>query len=432
MPITIIILDELNTAFEDTAYGRASVEKYLKAQPATLKQATTILSISDSGMKLVSDYTQDRDALINIVHKHFPVYPFRMMKGGDQGPDAGERLARCLGSILQISQSVKGYKGRKSIIWIGKGFPSLDTDDVNADKAAEALNATAMVTAALLESRTVLNIIDPTPLSVSVVDYSDADFVSPNDLLNAEGANGQALFPGDINFADFAPATGGLAFFARNDVDKEIATAIDDGSMYYTIVYSPSDKTDDEKKFRQTVVKLTNPDYVAWTRTGYYQAHHLKPGDPLPKPDPHQLAFDLMNAGVSTVTYSGLIVSADKDGAGKYKVSVGPVGLDTRTAKSGHQYEEVTVMEVCFDAKNHPLEHHPEEKVSQVTDHHGAHVVRRGFADAERDGACPAGGAGRAERASRDGRPAAVNGTKRGTYGFLPHRTLCDCVRLRL
>jgi VWFA-related protein len=368
VPINIIVLDELNTAFEDTSFGRSSVEKYLATQPAKLRQATTILAISDSGLKQVSDYTQDRDHLIDVLKRHIPVYPFRMMKGTDTGPDAGERLARCLGALLQISQTVKGYQGRKSILWVGKGFPSIDTDDVNADKAAEALNATQMVTSSLLESRTVLNIIDPTVLSVSQIDLSDPDMVSPNELLQAEGPGGQALFPGDINFADFAPATGGLEFFARNDVDKQIATAIDDGSEYYTVVYAPSDKTDDPKKFHQILVTLDDPSLVVWTRTGYYRAHHMQPGEALPKPDMHQIEFDLTNAGVGTMTYSGLILSADRDGDDKFKVSIASLGLDYRPGAKGTEIAEVTVMEVCFDAKNRPLEHHIEEKTTLVRD----------------------------------------------------------------
>ena len=369
IPINVIILDELNTRFEDSSFGRSSADHYLSRQPATLKQATTILSISDSGLKQIIDYTQDREKLREAVKKHFPVYPFRMTKGGDSGPDAGERMARCLGALLQISQSVKGYAGRKSIIWIGRGFPSLNTDDVNSAKAAEAIAALKLVTSSLLESRTVLNTIDPTPLSSATVDYSDPDFVSPSDLLSAEGAGGQSLFPGNIDFASFAPATGGLAFYARNDVDRQIATAIEDGSAYYTLVYSPTDKTEDPAKFRQIVVKLNDPSLVVWTRTGYYRSHHLQPGEPIVKPDARQLAFDLMNAALSNVTYSGLIVFAEKAESGPgYRVTVSPVGLDYRVTAHGTQRDEVTIMEVCFDAKNKPLEHHPEEKSETIPD----------------------------------------------------------------
>ena len=360
IPINIIVLDELNTAFEDTSYGRYSLQKYLNAQGPVLKQPTTIVSVSDSNLKMLHDYSQDRDLLSKVAHDHIPVYPFRMMKGGDAGPDAGERLARCLGALLQISQSVRGYEGRKNIIWIGRGFPTLDTDTVNKAKADTALAALKLVTSSLLESRVTLNIIDPTMMSTSVVDYTDADLVSPNQLLSAEGVNGTALLPGDIDFPSFAPATGGLAFFARNDIDKEIGTAIEDGANYYTISYSPTNKSDDDQKFRQINITLMDKSLTAWTRTGYYEKYQVKPGETQKPPDARQLAFDLTSAALATAPYSGLLVSGEKSGEG-YKITVAPIGLEFRPMKSGAYRAEMTVMTVSFSAKGKALEHHANE-----------------------------------------------------------------------
>ncbi len=358
VPINVIVLDELNTAFEDTAFGRFAVQKYLATQPANLKQATTVLSIGDSGLKVIIDFTQDRDRIEQAIKKHFPEYPFRAARGASS--DAGDRLARCLGTLLQISQSVKGYPGRKSVIWVGKGFPSMDTLTVDPKAGDDVIDETQRVTTALLESRTVLNLLDPTATSVSSVDYTAADYVTPGDLLTAVGANGQAL-SGDVNFADFAPATGGVAILGHNDLDKQIGLAIDDGADYYTLVYSPTDKTDDPKKYRALKVTVDDPNLIVATRTGYYSTHQTQPGE-IPKVDGRQLAFDLMNAGLSTITYSGLIVSAEKPVDGKIAVTVSPVGLASRTTSGGQRREEVTVMEVAFDGKNHAIEHHAEEK----------------------------------------------------------------------
>jgi len=352
IPINIIILDELNTMFEDTSYGRAAAVKYLEKQPAKLLQPTTVLAISDSGLKVVMDYTQDRDALVNAVHKHFPVYPFHLMKGSDDG----DQLGHCLGYLLQVAQSVKGYQGRKSIVWIGKGFPSLDTDDVNAAKADEALNDLQLVTNALLESRVVLNVIDPTATSVQQVDYSNDETVSSADLLQAEGPNGQDLFPGDIDFPSFAPATGGLAIFARNDIDQSIATAIDDSSQYYSMSYAPTNKSDDPQKFRQIVVKVNDPSLTTWTRTGYYLAHMIQPGEIPPPPPPTELAFELTSAAQATMPYSGLQVVVNPDG-GKLKIQVLPLGMEYRVTKTGSTMAEVTVMTVSFGSKGKVLDH---------------------------------------------------------------------------
>jgi VWFA-related protein len=367
IPINLIILDELNTPFEDMSYGRFSAEKYLKAQPARLPSPTTVLSLSDSGFKLLHDYTEDRDELVQAVHKHMPALPFTLMKGGGTGPDAGDQFARCLGAMLQIAQAVQGYGGRKTIVWVGKGFPSLDSDNVNEDKAKELLQAVRMVTSSMLTSRSVLNIIDPTPLSVSSLDFSNTDYVTPDMLNQALAANGQPLFSDDINFAQFAPATGGLTFYARNDLDRAIATSIRDGADYYTMSYSPTNKSDDSTVIRNIQVRVSDPSLKVWTRSGYYLEHQPEPSEPMQPPPVKQLAFDLMNAAVSTVAYTALQVSAEQTEDG-YKVNVQPIGLAYREVKRGTLQAEVTLMYACFNAKSKVLAHDAREFSAVVRD----------------------------------------------------------------
>jgi VWFA-related protein len=369
VPLNIIVLDELNTMFEDTAYGRYSLERYLKSQPAVLKQPTLVVSISDSNLRLLHDWTQNRDELYDMTKKHFPVYPFSMMKGGD----GGTQLARCFGALLQLAQSTKGYAGRKNIVWIGKGFPSLDTDQENEAQALSDQASLKMVTAALLASRITLNIVDPTPMSSAQADLSNPELVSPDMLLNALSPNGVPL--GDqqpdlstLSFFQLAPSTGGLAFYARNDVDKQIETAINDGAQYYTLVYSPSNKTGDEALFRNITVKLDDPNLVAWTRNGYFPEHVVKPGELPPAPTVHELAFDLSSAALALIPYSGLDVSAEREkDQPLYKVTMTPIGVTFRSSKQNKIVTEFTVMTVVFGKKQKVLSHDADEIVTTVT-----------------------------------------------------------------
>jgi VWFA-related protein len=49
-PLTMIVIDEMDTPFEETAYSRQEVDRYLKSQPSLLKQPTIILWLNDSGI----------------------------------------------------------------------------------------------------------------------------------------------------------------------------------------------------------------------------------------------------------------------------------------------------------------------------------------------------------------------------------------------
>ena len=56
--LTIIVLDIVNTAFEDQAYARSELLKYL-ADSVHSHEPTALLTIGRSGMKVIHDFTTD-------------------------------------------------------------------------------------------------------------------------------------------------------------------------------------------------------------------------------------------------------------------------------------------------------------------------------------------------------------------------------------
>jgi VWFA-related protein len=359
-PVTILVLDEMNTRFEDSAYAREALRHYLQRQPTVLAQPTILLVASDKKFDVIHDYTEDRDALLEALKKHFPALPARMMRGGQSGPDAGERIAISLGALAQIAQASGGTPGRKNVIWVGCGFPSMSTPEL-ADPKMDAINAAIKTTTQkLLQSRVTLNIIDPTPMSTSDVDFSDADIVTPDMLENAVDENGSELFPGDIQFATFAPATGGSIFRLRNDVDREIATSINNGNNYYTLTYSPTNKSDDAAQYRQIRIVMKKPGLTATTRTGYYPEVKPETGAPIKPPTTHELAFDLV----------------ERNGIGSYLLHADPQTLYWRRESNGKYVAEVTLMQVYFSAKNKVIYHKPFE-FSSTSDGDPAHMINQ-------------------------------------------------------
>lgn len=66
-----------------------------------------------------------------------------------------------------------------------------------------------------------------------------------------------------------AQDTGGQAFFNVNGLTEAVAQAMNDGSHYYTLTYTPTNK-DLDGKFRRIQVKLPKGDYKLSYRRGYY------------------------------------------------------------------------------------------------------------------------------------------------------------------
>ena len=75
-----------------------------------------------------------------------------------------------LGSIEQITQSASGHPGRKNVIWIGKGFPTINLLDSTDSEAASIQHAYQHAVDAMRDARITLTAIDPTANTSSIVD----------------------------------------------------------------------------------------------------------------------------------------------------------------------------------------------------------------------------------------------------------------------
>ena len=74
-PVNIILLDEFNTRFEDMAFARYSLKKWLEKQPDKLTMPTMLIAVSLTNFTVLKDYTQDKQAIIESLEHHFVAYP---------------------------------------------------------------------------------------------------------------------------------------------------------------------------------------------------------------------------------------------------------------------------------------------------------------------------------------------------------------------
>ena len=354
-PVTILVLDELDTPFTGMVYARESLEKWLNAQPAVLTQPTILLVASDQKFGVIKDFTQDRAALLQALKAHFPAYPFKLSKGGNIGPDAGERMAISLGTLTQIAQASSGTPGLKNVIWVGVGFPQLLLDDVSGTKEDEITKAAIRTTDVLLKARVTLSIIDPTAMADRSLDLNNPDYNNLGTLTGSIGPSTEAI-AGVLNFDTFAPATGGHLYFGNNDIQGQINQAVNNAQNFYTLSYSPSNHSDDATQFRNIRIVMRDPNLTATTRTGYFSDAKADVKAPPPPPAVHDLIFDLTSAALSSITYNGIHAETQKTDKG-YVLQTHIADLMPHVLTNGDRTAEVTVMEVFFGAKNQVLSH---------------------------------------------------------------------------
>ena len=359
-PVTVLVLDELNTRFEDMSYARNSMVKYLQSQPAILKQPTQLLLATNTRFIQLHDYTQNRDQLILQVQHHIPEYPNKMMNGPG-GPAAVERMAQSLASLEQIAQASSGTPGRKNVIWVGNGFPSANLLSLDEKTAATIEQAVQRCTDMLLAARVTMYMINPTANTTTTIAVQ-----TPDDLAMAETENGGQPYAGSVQFATLAPLTGGRAFLSRNDINNEITEGIDAGVSYYTLSYSPTNKSNAAQKYRNIRVIMKDRNLHATTRDGYYAANISTQNATLAEPAKQakaQLQLDISSAVTSTMTYNGLDVVAAKDGA-DYVLRVKSKGLDWRSLDSATERAEVSAIAAWYNSKGQVVGHTGRELTS--------------------------------------------------------------------
>jgi VWFA-related protein len=122
-PVTIFVLDLLNSQFEDFAFIRYSVRKYLAAQPARLRSPAEMMVIGNDSLGMVQGYTRNKEDLLFALDHISATLPYKIMNGSF----FWERFAQSIDALQQIALQNQGVPGRKNVVWVGHGGPSLNT-----------------------------------------------------------------------------------------------------------------------------------------------------------------------------------------------------------------------------------------------------------------------------------------------------------------
>jgi VWFA-related protein len=365
-PVTILVIDELNTKFMDSSFSRQMLVKYLQTQPAVLPEPTALMVAKNTTFQQLHDYTQNRDELIETIKKHMPENPWRLNNSGPVGPGAVERMAQGLAALEQIAQASTGTPGRKNLIWVGVGFPAANLVGLDSKEADLLEAAMRRVTARLLAARVTMYSINPIAGSSATIDVESTDDL--NGDLDANG--GDPFGQGKVSFSSFAPSTGGIAFTGRNDLNNVIGEGIAKGQEYYSMSYVPTDHTQDATKFRNIKIVMKDKSLRATTRDGYFPLSEADLNPVLDKTMTasqirSNLQLDLSGALTTTISYNGLAVTAVHMSGDTYAIRVAEDGIGwSDPGTDGAQHEEATVAAGWYDAKGKLLGHVAREEVS--------------------------------------------------------------------
>lgn len=291
VPLTIIVIDEMNTPFEETAYSRQEVDRYLKSQPRLLKLPTIILWLNDAGIHPVTALSRNREALIAAIDSHKPSLPYKFNRGA-----VVEQLSASLSAIQQMALFSRGSKGNKQIIWVGRSFPGIDGTILDRRQLELMNKAISSTIDLLMQSRTTIYVIDPTVNAAPPAQFLN-NVGGPNTIAAVSATDPFAM---GFNFMSFVRQTGGTYFYGRNDLNNEIEDSIAKSTNFYTLTYVPSDLIQDGM-YRRINLRMKDPTLIVRSKLGYYPT--TSDQTTVPAKD---LQFDLHEALVSGLAYNGV------------------------------------------------------------------------------------------------------------------------------
>jgi VWFA-related protein len=309
--LNIVLLDTLNTPLADQAYVRDQLKHYLKNSPREARIAIFGLS---THLYLLQGFTSDPETLKTAVDRKGNLKSSPLLDdpvSGGSGPESLSdtlsdsfgndpsmadtianvqqfeaqnqsfqlqlRARYTLDALNQLARYLSGLPGRKNLIWFSGSFP------INILPDGDLQNPFAVVASSEEEFRETTNLLTLSQVAVYPVDargLMTSPYLSAANSGSKYVRNPSAFGKDETKFfqrtasehstmLQMAEETGGHAFINTNGLSEAVGKAIEAGSNYYTIAYTPTSEKWDGR-FRKIQVRLAQQGFTLSYRRGYY------------------------------------------------------------------------------------------------------------------------------------------------------------------
>jgi VWFA-related protein len=350
--MNVILFDTVNGDFAEHAYAKDQLVKFLSS--SELNQPLAIFAL-ESQLRLLHDFSTNAAELKASIASYTPPGQRSLTESIESRAsvfsNAGnfhttERgIETTLNQLNALAKILKGYPGRKNLIWLSESFPlnlfpetslknSWNGQDLPRVEHAGGTDPANQNGPSVFE-----NLQKSRPFS----SYSALLKKVSDALMDAQ----VAVYPVDAGalgrdshmtaqhtMNDMAAWTGGEAFINRNDLALSMRTSIDDGSTYYTLEYYPDNRKWDGE-FRAIQIKADRPGVKLRYRLGYYAVDPEK----VNKDETNKLADTVSRAmEFDTPAYTSVRFEAGVlPPSGKNKKVVVNFAIDPRTVSFEHK-----------------------------------------------------------------------------------------------
>jgi VWFA-related protein len=326
-PVTVLLYDVLNTPAQVMPYAHEAMVKFIKNQPpgsrtavfvlgdrlrmlegftddenrllasinskaAASQQSTLLLNATTSGNSL-PDLSAEQPAVPNA--DPTPVGPATLvgelsnLETMEQVMQYRERIFTTAEAFAEIARYLSSLPGRKNMLWLSGSFPGsvLPNTDLSVSGTANEFNMTINADREIKIANDLLNAahVSVYPIDVRGLQVDTFYSASVNTKVTANSPPKLNTFSAQQNaehstMDTIADNTGGHAFYNTNGLGQAMEQAIDQGSVYYTLTYSPSN-TNFDGGVRHIKVVLDKDGYqLSYRKTYYAENRSLEAGTP--------------------------------------------------------------------------------------------------------------------------------------------------------
>jgi VWFA-related protein len=260
----ILIFDTANLPFPQFSFTRQEIEKFLRQNGGRLAQPVLIMVLSDAGLRVQPRSSTDGYALLAVLD---------VVKGSvhtisaAQGAEGDlERFQLSVRQMTAIAENEATRPGRKLLIWVGPGWPMLDSSNFGASDKDQRRYFEGIVelSSKLREARMAVYSVSP---GSSTADSGKRTILYQDFLKAVKSA--RHADSGNLALKVLATQSGGLILGPDNDLAGQIDRCVAEANGFYTLSFDPPHAAQADE-YHELKVQVDQPGLTARTNTGYY------------------------------------------------------------------------------------------------------------------------------------------------------------------
>ena len=265
-PVEVILLiDELNLPFSQVSFVKSQIGDFLRQNGGRLAQPVSIILLTEAGLKIQPRPSTDGNALLNVLNQIKPhISSINPAMGGE---GALERTQISVHQMAAIAENQARQPGRKLLIWVGPGWPMLQSQNFKFSEQDRRryFDVIVELTNRLREARIVVYSAAPQDSSLG---GGPGRALLYKAFLKPVATQQQADI-GNLGLKVLVTNTGGRILGPDNDLTAQINKCLADANAFYRLSFDPP-PAQHADEYHDLKVQVSQPGLTVRTNAAYY------------------------------------------------------------------------------------------------------------------------------------------------------------------